>query len=127
MNRELIPQMEPMVERLRSWVGALVRVSEEVTRLAGNYDRHFATSTVLVFRLRHVGVALSGGALGLLGDLAGFPFQYEATVEMLDSMAIGQREIVLVERFGATTERRSTIALIDVQTAEGTSTEVISQ
>src|ERR1700761_8428719 len=110
MNRELISQLDPLVEHLRGWVGSQLLISEAITRRPGNYDRHFTTSSVMFLRLQQVGVAFSGGALGLLGES---PLQYEITIDLLESLAVGSREIILVERFGELAERRSAIQLTD--------------
>jgi len=120
MNRELIPQLEPLVERLSEWRGSLVEVVEQLTRSPGTLDRHFTTTTTLVLRLEHVGIAFSGGSLLVLGRAFGRDVGYQAAVERLERLSLGPEEVVFVERFGAAAERHSTFRrLAEAPDAEG--------
>jgi hypothetical protein len=108
LNRELISQLEPLVERLSGWRGSLVEVVEQITRSPGTLDRHFTTSSTLVLRLEYVGIAFSGGSLMVLGKAFGRDVGYEATVDRLERLSLGPDEVVFVEQFGAIAERHST-------------------
>jgi hypothetical protein len=122
LNRNLIGQLEPLVERLNEWRGSLVEVVEQLTRSPGTLDRHFTTTSTLVLRVEHVAIAFSGGSLMVLGKAFGRDVGYQATVDLLESLSVGPAEVVLVERFGRVAERHSTFRpLPDVPEAEQTS------
>ncbi len=112
LNRELIPQLEPLVERLSGWRGSLVEVIEKLTRSPGTLDRHFTTTSTTVLRLEHVGIAFSGGSLMVLGRAFGRDVGYEATVDLLERLSVGPDEVVFVERFGSVAERHSRFRLL---------------
>lgn len=119
MNRDLIPQLEPLVELLNTWRGALVEVVERLTRSPGTLDRHFTTSSTLVMRLEYVGIAFSGGSLMLMGKAFGRNVGYQATVDLLERLSLAPGEVVFVEQFGKVAERHSAFRLLDeVQDAE---------
>jgi hypothetical protein len=108
LNRELIPQLEPLVERLGGWRGSLVEVVEQITRSPGTLDRHFTTTSTLVMRLEYVGIAFSGSSLMMLGKAIGRDVGYQATVDLLERLSPSTDEVVFVERFGTVAERHST-------------------
>lgn len=112
MNRELIPQLELLLERLSRWRGSLVEIVEQITRRPGSLDRHVTTTTTLVLRLEHVGIAFSGGSLTLLGRAFDRDAGYQATVDLLESPTVGPAEVVFVERFGTVAERHSRFRLL---------------
>ena len=107
MNRELIPQLEPLVEQLTAWRGSLVEVVEQVTRRPGSLDRHCTTTSSVVLRLEFAGVAFSGASLMVLGKAFGRDVGYQATLDLLERLSVGPDEVVFVERFGAEAERHS--------------------
>jgi hypothetical protein len=112
LNRDLIPQLDLLVERLSSWRGSLVEVVEQITRLPGTLDRHFTTSAQFVMQLRFVGIAFSGASLMLDGEAGGQPAMYQATCDLLEELSVGSTEVVFVEQFGGVAERRSTFRLL---------------
>ena len=107
MSRELIPQLEPLVELLEKWRGSLVEVVEKITRRPGTLDRHCTTTSTLVLRLESVGIAFSGSSLMVLGKAFDRDVGYEATVDLLERLSLGPSEVIFVERFGSTIERHS--------------------
>lgn|GEM_PF-4682298 len=120
MNRELFPQLAPLVECLSEWRGSLVEVVEELTRSPGNLDRHFTTTSTLVLRLEYVMIAFSGGSLMVLGKAFGRDVGYQATIDLLQRLSLGPDEVVFVERFGSAAERHSTFRrLSQVPHADG--------
>ncbi|MBX7106347.1 MAG: hypothetical protein K1X57_19875 [Gemmataceae bacterium] len=112
MDRELIPQLEPLVERISEWKGQLVEVVEQITRSPGTLDHHFTTRSSFVLRLESVAIALSGGSLMVMGKAFGRDVDYQATCDLLEELSLGSNEVVFVERFGKVVERRSTFKLI---------------
>ncbi len=108
MNRERIPQIESLIETLNGWRGALVEVTEQITRSPGTLDRHFTTRSVLVMRLENVGIAFSGATLMLFGQVVGRNVEYQATLDLLEHLTVRPEEVVFVERFGRVAERHST-------------------
>jgi hypothetical protein len=112
LNRELIPQLEPLVERLNEWRGSLVEVVEQLTRSPGTLDRHFTTYSSLVMRLEYVGIAFSGSSLMLLGKALGRDVGYQATCDLLEQLSVARGEVIFVERFGKVAERHSTFRLL---------------
>jgi hypothetical protein len=108
LNRELIPQLEPLVARLSEWRGSRVEVVEQLTRSPGTLDRHFTTISTLVLRLEYVGIALSGGSLMVVGKAFGRDVGYQATLDRLERLSLGPEEVVFVEHFGSAAERHST-------------------
>ena len=112
MNRELIPQMEPLVELLNEWRGALVEVIEQITRSPGTLDRHFTTYSSLVMRLECVSITFSGTSLVVLGKAFKRDVGYQATCDLLEELTMASSEVVFVERFGKTAERHSTFRLL---------------
>jgi hypothetical protein len=114
MNRDLIPNLESLVERLRSWQGELIEVTESLSRLrSAGHDRHFATSSRFHMRLKSVGITFSGGALDLGGEVEGQTVWYQATVERLQELSVQEREVLFVEQFEQHTERRSVFKLLE--------------
>jgi hypothetical protein len=119
LNRDLIPQLEPLVECLTAWRGSLVEVVEQITRSPGTLDRHFTTTSTLVLRLDYVGIAFSGGTLMLLGKILGRDVGYQATIERLERLSVDSTEVVFVERFESAVERHSTFRrLVEAPDAE---------
>ncbi len=118
MNRDLIPQLEPLAEILRAWRGSLVEVVEQVARLPGTFDRHFTTTTQLVMKLEDVAITFSGGSLTLSGTTGSWPATYQATCERLEELSLGPREVVFLERFGQTAERRSVFRVLEEMAPE---------
>ncbi len=112
MNRELIPQLELLVDRLNEWRGSLVEVIEQLTRRPGTLDRHFTTRSSFVMRLEHVGVAFSGTSLMLLGKAFERDVGYQATCDLLEQLSVADGEVVFVERFSKAAERHSTFKLL---------------
>lgn len=108
MNRELIPQLPLLVERLTEWSGSIVEVEELLTRSPGNLNRHFTTRSMLLLRLDTVMIAISGGTLMILGKAFDREVSYSATVDQLERLSISSDEVVFVERFGSLVERYST-------------------
>jgi hypothetical protein len=112
LNRQLIPQVEPLVERLREWRGSLVEVVEQLTRSPGTLDRHFTTRSSFVMRLEHVDIAFSGSSLMLLGRAFERDVGYQATFDLLEQLSMAPNEVLFVERFGKVAERHSTFRLL---------------
>ncbi len=115
MNRELIPQLEPLVERLSEWRGSLVEVVEQLTRSPGTLDRHFTTYSSFVMRLEYVGIAFSGTSLMLAGKAFERNVGYQATCDLLERLSISPSEVVFVEWFGKVAERHSTFRLLGAE------------
>ncbi|MEW4571490.1 hypothetical protein AB1L88_26750 [Tautonia sp. JC769] len=107
MRSDLVPQLEPLLERLGSWRGSLVEVVEQVTRSPGTLDRHATTRSALVLRLEHVGIAFSGASLMVLGKAFGRDVGYEASCDLLERLSVEPESVVLVEQFGRVAERHS--------------------
>ena len=99
MNRELIPQLDPLVDRLNEWRGSLVEVVEQVTRSPGTLDRHFTTRSSFVMRLEFVGIAFSGASLMVLGKAFDRDVGYQATCDLLEHLSVAPDEVIVVERF----------------------------
>lgn len=112
MNRELIPKMELLVERLHEWRGSLVEVVEEITRSPGTLDRHFTTRVSFVMRLEFAGIGFSGATLMLLGKTGDRDAGYQATCDLLEELSIETAEVLLVEMFGNVAARHSTFTLL---------------
>ncbi|HUE69950.1 MAG TPA: hypothetical protein VMP01_03595 [Pirellulaceae bacterium] len=112
MNRELIPKIELLVERLNEWRGSLVEVVEEISRSPGTLDRHFTTRASFVMRLEFAGIGFSGATLMLLGQAGDRDAGYQATCDLLEELSIERTEVVFVERFGKVAERHSTFRLL---------------
>src|SRR5262245_43495880 len=89
LNRELISQLEPLVERISEWKGQLVEVVEQITRSPGTLDRHFTTRSTLVMRLESVGIALSGTSLLVMGNAFEKNVGYQATCDLLEELSLG--------------------------------------
>jgi hypothetical protein len=111
LNPELIPQLEPLIDRLNEWVGKLVEVIEQISRSPGTLDRHFTTRSSFVMRLESVGIAFSGATLMVLGKAFERDVAYQATCDLLEELSIGPEELVFVEKFGNVAERRSMFKL----------------
>lgn len=112
MNRQLIPQIEPLMERLNGWRGSLVEVVEHLTRNPGSLDRHFTTTSSLVMRLEFASIAFSGASLMVLGKAFDRDVGYQATLDLMERVVIGPEEVVFVELFGSVAERHSRIRYV---------------
>jgi hypothetical protein len=113
LDRELIPQLEPLVERLNGWRGSLVELVEQVTRSPGTFDRHCTTRSSFVMRLELVAIAFSGASLTVLGKASGRDAGYQAACDLLELLSVAPAEVVFVERFGEVAERHTTLRLLD--------------
>ncbi len=118
MNRDMILQLQALVERLNEWRGAMVEVVEQLTQSPGSLDRHCTTRSSFVMRLEYAGIAFSGAALLVLGKALERDVGYQAACDLAEQLSVAPREVMLLERFGKAAERHSTIRLLaDVQGA----------
>lgn len=104
-------QIDPLFEHLDAWVGQDVEIYELITRVPGNFNRHFATSTRLVLRLEQIGMTISGAALTLYGRMGDHSVHYQIAFDLLDSLTMESEDVILLERLGDSSQRRTSIRL----------------
>ncbi|MGA2496247.1 MAG: hypothetical protein ABSH20_00815 [Tepidisphaeraceae bacterium] len=110
--KELIDKVDAAMERLASWKGHLVKITESLSRsrnLPCPHDRHFATHASFTMRLDNFMLAISGTRMSLTGTSGDSPASYELTLDRV--VVIDNTDpdaIVIVEHFEQETEREST-------------------
>ena len=117
MNAQTISERANLLERtaamLSEWKSRKVKVIESVARrlTPSGHDRHFATRSTFTLVIDHVGWALSGARLLVLG--VDPDFSYEVALDAVESVQIDARQVSLVERFEHHTVRSTTFSLAD--------------
>ena len=101
--------LESITQALSEWTGREVSVAESISRspTIGGHDRHFATRSTFAFVLEQAMWAISGGRLILMGTDS--RFNYEVAFDAVSSGTVTKTEVRLVETFGPTAERISTV------------------
>jgi len=102
------------IERLADFAdrsrGKVLDVSEWLTRLPGNLNRHFSTHTHFRLPLKRFGVAFSGAAITFDGDDQS---TYQISCDALASISFGDETVTFVELFGSVAERHTVLKVLD--------------
>ena len=108
----VIDQLDELLSTLKAACGRDILISESLSRSREvGHDRHFATRSVFFMRPRHVGIAFSGSALMLDGEVEGRTVGYQVALDAVTAADVESHAVVLVEHYEQHTERRSEITV----------------
>ena len=114
-NTERGEQLVLIIEKLRSWKGFNIKISESISRAANrSLDRHLSTTTTIKFNCEDAGWAISGGRLMIYGDAG----HYEIAYDFVNEIEIEDDSITLNEVFSESLSRQTTIKNINTQSLQ---------
>lgn len=95
-------ELEPLIDAVLKLQGKQICVYSSLsrTRGVGAHNSHFSTSLSFTFSVNHVGIAISGARLMLLGDAS-----FSIGLDDVASFSIADGQIEIVEQFEQQTER----------------------
>ena len=99
MQKELIEKIQIAFKYLGEQVGKQLQITDKFSQIKGNYDRHFTTTNIVKFKLKHFGVRTSGAIAMINGeDGQTYEFRVGSIKEIIKSedkviiqLAIGEK------------------------------------
>ena len=110
MKKSIAEDIKRLTDFADRSLGKRLEITERLTRMPGNLNRHASTVTRFRMRLRYFSVAFSGAAITFDGEQVE---TFQVSCDALVSVIFNDDEVTLVESYGREAERHTTVMALD--------------